>query len=254
MKILKNRTVLGVICIIISVIVCFVITPLFNKGLSEKVDIVIAKKNVEKGEQINEDAIGTVSVLKYNLPKNIVYKKEEVLNKYAIADIFVGDYILESKISETPSKDNEYLYNLDGNKQAISITINGFAKGLSGKLKAGDIVSVIKVTDVPEIPKELKYVEIIGVSTASGREANTDEKMEMEGEEELPDTVTLLVTEEQSKILAGIESTGNAHLTLVYRGTKSEAMKFIKLQEKILTTNKNTEETNKNAEEIKDVN
>lgn len=31
MRFLKNRTVLGVLCIVLSLIICFAVTPLFNK-------------------------------------------------------------------------------------------------------------------------------------------------------------------------------------------------------------------------------
>ena len=30
MRVLKNRTVIGVICIVLSLIICFVVTPLFQ--------------------------------------------------------------------------------------------------------------------------------------------------------------------------------------------------------------------------------
>lgn len=34
MSFLKNRTVLGVICILLSLVICFAVTPLFNSGKS----------------------------------------------------------------------------------------------------------------------------------------------------------------------------------------------------------------------------
>ena len=85
--------------------------------------------------------------------------KDNVVGKYAKADLAVGDYILAAKLSDAPAAENAYLYNLDGTKQAISVTIKSFATGLSGKLQSGDIVSVI-VADYPEdgettIPAEL---------------------------------------------------------------------------------------------------
>lgn len=36
MKLFKNRTVLGIFCIAVSLIICFAITPLVNAGLSKK--------------------------------------------------------------------------------------------------------------------------------------------------------------------------------------------------------------------------
>ena len=36
MKLFKNRMILGITCIVISLIICFAITPLINVGLSKK--------------------------------------------------------------------------------------------------------------------------------------------------------------------------------------------------------------------------
>ena len=51
---------------------------------------------------------------------------------------------------------------------------------------------------------------------------------------ELPSTVTLLVTPEQSKVLAELEEEGTIHLTLVYRGSKENAEKFLTAQDDVL--------------------
>ena len=87
--------------------------------------------------------VQTVEVGAYNLPQNLMTDKKEIVGKYATADLAVGDYILSSKLSTVPAAENAYLYNLDGTKQAISVTIKSFATGLSGKLESGDIVTVI---------------------------------------------------------------------------------------------------------------
>ena len=64
-----------------------------------------------------------------------------------------------------------------------------------------------------------------------GYDANTAEKGDKEEEKELPGTVTLLATPEQSKILAELEADGKPHLALVYRGSKENAAKFVEAQE-----------------------
>ena len=56
-----------------------------------------------------------------------------------------------------------------------------------------------------------------------------------EGEEkELPGTVTLLAAPEQSKLLAELEAEGKIHLSLVYRGERENAEKFVAAQDSIL--------------------
>ena len=239
MNILKNRTVLGILCILISLGICFGITPLFNNAVSEKTTIVRVKSNIATGDEITADMLETVEIGGYNLPQNVVKNTDTIIGTFALADFYKGDYILNSKISDTMQAENAYLYNLDGTKQAISVSIQNFANGLSGKLESGDIVSVIsanyKGLGQTIIPQELKYVEVISVTADSGSDANTDEDHYSEDEEkELPSTVTLLVTEEQSKILAELESDGEIHIALVYRGDVEQSQKFILQQDEIL--------------------
>ena len=235
MKIFRNRTVIGVLCILLALIICFGVTPLFNRSASEKTEIVRVTKDIKEGDEITAEMVQTVEVGAYNLPQNLMTDKKEVVGKYATADLVAGDYILSSKLSAVPAAENAYLYNLDGTKQAISVTIKSFAVGLSGKLESGDIVTVI-VADYQgkgetAIPPELQYVEVISVTASSGYDANTGEVVD---EKELPSTVTLLVTTEQAKVLAELEQDSELHLALVYRGTPENAAKFIAAQDALI--------------------
>lgn len=238
MSFLKNRTVIGVICIVLSLVICFAVTPLFNQSISEKTEIVRVVKPVKMGEEITADKIRTVEVGSYNLPEDVVKNLDTALGKYASADLAAGDYIIASKIADEPAAENAYLYNLTGEKQAISVSVKAFANGLSGKLQSGDIVSVIapdyKKQGATVIPAELQYVEVIAVTANSGYDANTGEQNE-DDEKELPGTVTLLVTPEQGKVLAELEADGKLHLSLVYRGNAANSLKFIEAQEAVLT-------------------
>ena len=237
---LKNRTVIGVICIVLALIICFAVTPLFNQSISEKTEIVRVVKPVKIGEEITADKVKTVEVGGYNLPEDVVKNLDTTIGKFASADLAVGDYIIASKVADEPAAENAYLYSLTGEKQAMSITLKAFANGLSGKLQSGDIISVIapdyKKQGATVIPPELQYVEVIAATANSGYDANTDAQSADGGAEdkELPGTVTLLVTPEQSRILAELEADGKAHLSLVYRGEAEQTAVFITAQEAVL--------------------
>lgn len=263
MNLLKSRTLIGVICIVLSLIICFAVTPLFNQAISEKTQIVRVVKEIRVGEEIKSDMVKEMEVGGYNLPEDVVRNLDTVVGKFASSDLLPGDYILASKIAEEPAAENAYLYHLNGEKQAISVSVKSFASGLSGKLKSGDIVSVIapdyKKQGMTVIPPELQYVEVIAVTAGSGADANTGEQAEEDAERELPDTVTLLVTPEQSKILAELEADGTIHLSLVYRGEQKNAAAFVEAQEAVLLelyppeTEEESGETNDNQEMESDV-
>ncbi len=258
MKFLKNRTVLGVICIALALIICFAITPLFNASKSSTMKIVRVKSDLKIGQEITSKDIEVVEVGAYNMPSEVMKKSEDVVGKYAASEMIKGEYVLAAKISDSPASENAYLYNLTGEKRAISITIPSFAGGLSGKLISGDIVSVIAV-DYKEkgetvVPEELQYVEVIAVTDKKGNDDETvTVKPDGEEETELPETVTLLVTPEQANILAELEAEGEIHVALVYRGTAENAQKFISAQEKFLeelATEKDNEKENINKPEV----
>ena len=217
MSFLKNRTVVGVICILLSLLICFGLTPLFNQSVSQKAEIVRVVQPIRAGDEITESMVQIVEVGGYNLPEDVLRQKESAVGKYATADLAVGDYIIPSKLSDAPAAENAYLYSLDGSQQAISVSIKSFAEGLSGKLQSGDIVSVI-----------------ISVNASSGYDANTGEPVDEEDDKELPDTVTLLVSPEQAKVLAELEAEGTIHLALVYRGDRENADKFLTSQDEII--------------------
>ena len=239
MSFLKNRTVVGVICILLSLLICFGLTPLFNQSVSQKAEIVRVVQPIRAGDEITESMVQIVEVGGYNLPEDVLRQKESAVGKYATADLAVGDYIIPSKLSDAPAAENAYLYSLDGSQQAISVSIKSFAEGLSGKLQSGDIVSVIAPDYEQQgqtvVPAELQYVEVISVTASSGYDANTGEPAaDEEDDKELPDTVTLLVSPEQAKVLAELEAEGTIHLSLVYRGDRENAGKFLAAQNEIL--------------------
>ena len=255
MTLLKNRTVLGVVCIALSLIICFAITPLFNAAKENTTEIVRMKKDVKIGQEITEKDVEIVEVGAYNLPADVLKKSEDVVGKYVSSELLAGEYVLPGKISNTPASENAYLYNLTGEKRAISVTIPSFAGGLSGKIISGDIVSVIAV-DYREsgetvVPDELQYVEVIAVTDKEGYDED-EVVVTADGEEEpdLPETVTLLVTPAQANILAELEADGDIHLSLVYRGTSENAQKFIAAQEKLLAELAEAEKAEEEKSEI----
>ncbi len=230
---MKNRTIIGIICIVLALVVTFAVAPLVNKLAESKVDIVRMKSDVVQGHQISENDVEIVKVGGYNLPSDIILKKENVVGRFATTDLKAGDYLLPSKLTTTSDKANDVFRTLNGDKQAISITIQTFAGGLSGKLENGDIVQLVVYendTSRAIMPGALTYVRVITTTTAEG--ADKDElTVNEDGTYELPSTVTLLVNREQAKLLVEYENSGKIHADLVFRGDEATAQKFLAAQE-----------------------
>ena len=251
---MKNRTIIGIVCIVLALILTFAIAPLVNKMAESRVDIVRMKNDVIQGHQISENDVETVKVGGYNLPANVILKKESVVGRFATTDLKAGDYLLPSKLTDTSDKAADVFRTLTGDKQAISITIQTFAGGLSGKLQNGDIVQLVVFENAQtkaHIPAALTYVRVITTTTAEG--ADKDElTVNEDGTYELPSTVTLLVNQAQAKLLVEYENKGRIHADLVYRGDEATAQKFLDAQDAYFKYLEEHPETDQPGEETDD--
>jgi pilus assembly protein CpaB len=231
---MKNRTIIGIACIILAVIVTFGISPLINKMTSGRIKVLQVTKTIEQGQGITAEDITTVEIGSFGINKSVIKDRSKIIGKYAASTIYPNVNIFPEMLSDTADSANDIFRTLDGTKQAISITISGFANGLSGKLQNGDIISVITVSNNQStIPAELTYVKVITATTSKG--ADSDQLApKADGTYDLPATVTLLVNQTQAKLLALYENNSKIHLSLVYRGNSQEADKFLQAQSKIL--------------------
>lgn len=230
----KNRWVLAFICLTLSVILIY--TTSVNKN-NEYTKVIQVISSIQKGRIITKENIKEISVSGYNLPSNLIKQEEDIIGKYALADFSVGDFILSNKVGSELSQIDYKMSNLDGSKVSISIAISDFAKGMSDKIIAGDIVSCIIVSDEEAIiPKELNFVEVITTTTPEGVDkTRTDDYTESNLA-----TATLLVTPEQAKMLANYNQNSIIHLALVFRGDDSIKETFLQKQSELLTGKSST--------------
>ena len=237
-KLFRNRIFLGIASILMAILICFGLAPAVNKASNRQTQIIRVTKSIPEGTAVTGGMITTVSVGSYNLPTNILKSEKDVIGKYTTAELEPGDYILSSKISD--KSQSPYLSDLDGKKQAISISIKSFAAGLSGKLQSGDIVQLF-VSDYGDgkqtvVPLELRYVKLLAATTSKGEDTNPtkEKKDEDENSDNVPSTLTLLVAQNQAAKLVDYETNGELYATLVYRGDQQTAEKYLEKQDEYL--------------------
>lgn len=223
-KITKNRTNLGIACVVLALIICFVISPLIGKKASSKVEVIRVTKSIKQGQKITKSNISKVKVGGYNLPQGVITDEKQVLNKYAKVNMYKDDYIFKEKISKE-AKDY-YLDSSFNDKLSISATIRTSAAGLSGKLQEGDIITIIAKESEEakaEIVEELMYVKVLATTTTSGLDNKSNE--EDKDSQDMPNTVTIAVNDIQAEKVAQLESHGEMHFALVYRGGDKKKIK-----------------------------
>lgn len=140
MRITGNRTVIGIICIVLALGITFGIAPLVNRFTDRKVEVVQVKQNVERGHLITEDDVEFVKVGALNLSDRTVKNKKYVVGKYAATNLYAGQIMIADLVAEKSNSADDVLSALNGTKVAISVNIASFAQGLSNKLQNGDMI------------------------------------------------------------------------------------------------------------------
>lgn len=231
-ELLRNRTVVGIVIVIVALIIGFGIIPLYNSQITGTVTVVRTKQDIQQGQQITGNMLETVKVTKLNIPHGVETVSKNVIGKYAATKIVKSDMVFASMLTTH----NSY-YDLRAGQMLFSVTVKNLADGLSGKLQPGDIVSafvqksqstgnsVIAAT----VPKELQSLRVAAVTSSTGEDTNKATSAQNNGEN-LPATVTLVANQQQAAVLAGYES-GTIHLALVSRNNEKQALQLLAEQD-----------------------
>lgn len=231
---MKNRTILGVICAVLALIIMFVVAPYFNQLASNDVPVVRLKANIPRGTQITNAHVETVNVPSYAIPTGAIRSASAIVGKYATSQLFSGDFLFESKLSTNSIAAADALENLKEGQHAISVPIPSFSGSLSGKLQNGDVVRfwLKDENGEAEVPEELQWVRLVTTTTGSGIDKD-QVVVNADGSFSMPSTVTVIVTEQQAKRL--VECSGKSmYLTLIYRGNEEQTQKYLDMQDEVL--------------------
>ena len=128
----SSRTVIGVICIVLALLITFGVAPLVNRFTDQKVDIVRLKADVPRGQIITADHLEIVNVGSYNLPNNVIKDGKAVVGKYAATDLYTGDYLFANKLSTdtlSSTKPTRTGYTFQGWSTSSSATSASYSAG-----------------------------------------------------------------------------------------------------------------------------
>ena len=233
---MKKRTLLGVFCVVLALVVAFVLAPMLYQRQTEMVSVVQMAGNVSQGTVLAEENLELVEIPAANVPQGALTEKGHAVGQFTTAGLFAGDVVTSAKVTQESMQADDVLATLDGSKVAVSITIDSFAAGLSGKLKNGDVISLIVTGNhglEAMVPQSLQYVQVITTTTSAGVDTDSLSKQE-DGSSELPSTITVLVSPAQAVELAQYESEASMHAALVYRGDAQTAQTYLDKQEERL--------------------
>jgi len=226
----RSRIVIGFICVIVALLIAFVGFPIVQGMVSERVPVVVSAGEIEKGTLLMPEMLEVTEIGAIDRPKNAAVSVAQAVGTYAKYNMAQGDLVLSSKLSRERPLANPYLYELPDDKVAISVSVQGLAQGLSGKLKPGDIVSVYAVWSKSDAeveyaamqPLELKYVRVLAVSNSTGVDIDVDDiqiRDEAATTDNLPATITLMAGDYQAAALAGLDVNSTIYVGLAARAS-----------------------------------
>ena len=233
-SVIGNRTIIGILCIVMALAICFGVAPLVNRFTDRKANVVRVKTDIVKGQVITADDIEVATVGSYNLPTGVITDAKAVVGKTASADLSVGDFVFASKLTDGKKTTEDILRELNGSKVAISITVDGFASEVSGKISGGDIVSAIVYNNdmkISFVPLELKYLYVITTTD------NTGADRDKTSESAQSSTITFLVTPAQAELLAQYDKVTSIHFVLVCHDNEARAAEYVRVQDEYLSRN-----------------
>lgn len=237
MKFLKNRFVIGALCIIAALLIAFFALPSLQNGIQGAyVSAVRMKQSIEAGTQLTAEMLETVSIPE-TLVEGSISDISSVVGQYSITDLYTGDYLTAAKLSSTHAKQNSFPAGTARGKTVMSVTLPTLASGVSGHLLPGDVVTVMALPKgsvnqslgvEPEteeadlsgavIYPELRYVEVCMVTASDGADASVEAQPDEDTKNSLPVTVSFYATQEQALLLAELENQSIIHLAFVARG------------------------------------
>ena len=283
MKILRNKFLIGILCIVIGVTVGFVLLPKSQDADINMTKVVRLTQDVEAGTKLEEKMLEIATIPAESVPDGASSALESFLNRYASSQLYEGDILTAAKVRDT-LVDPVAAAAAKG-KQLVSVTVPSLSAGVSGTLQPGDVVSIMVTSKVTQfnqnlglmtpvedseetsdwqtggslissvtkesqtyIPEELRYLEVCKVSSSDGTDALVNGDKDKEEPNRLPVTITFYATEAQALKLAEVEQNGEIHVTFVARGDAADA--YIPREERVLADIEVPEETAKPDAEI----
>lgn len=246
----KNRTVIGIVCILLALGLILGALPLINRLSSEKKQIVRITTDVGVGAQLTENDLEIIEVGGYNLPENVITDAGIVVGKYALCELKPGDYLFPSKLSSEASSFDAGIHTVQPGEVILTIPSNG--SSLSSHLENGDIITLLfndpdrveKKQQNPYVEKALNYVRIL-TTLADGIPREKQSPGE-NGAYPTPSEIVLILTQEQANIIKTAQSEDvSLDYYLVCKHDDLNAAKYVEQQNKYLKETYGTSSPNR---------
>lgn len=153
MKFIRNKIVIGALCIAIGIAVGFVLLPKSQESEIAMTRVVRLKQNVKAGTRLEAAMLETVNIPAASVPGGAASTPDSFLSRYAVTQLFAGDILTGTKVRDTLV--DPVAAGAAKGKQLVSVTLPSLSAGVSGTLKPGDVVAVMVTRKATQINQQL---------------------------------------------------------------------------------------------------
>lgn len=146
MKLLRNRKIIGLICIALSIAVVFLAAPAVASEQTKTTEVCTADQNIEPGTMITKDMLKTVRMPASIVPSDALIQTTSV-GKYASGIIWADDVITASKLTDTNVQKDTYALATAKGKMVVAVTVKNLSVMAAARLQQGDVVTVMALMD-----------------------------------------------------------------------------------------------------------
>ena len=229
---LRTRTLIGIICIVLSFLLFFGLLPFLVSFEKKEVRIVTAAVRIPRGTPITEDMLNVV-MLASEVP-GALGGKEEIVGKYAAVDLPAGDIFLADKLAAGGSGTAEVLGSLKEGEYALTVQVSSFSGAFSGQLTNGDIVKIyVTGANGTYAPEELNYVQVISTVTSDGVTRDLAAS-NGQGESKQAASVMFKVCDRQALTLFSLGAKSSYHCAFICHGSDPRAEELLRRQSEII--------------------
>lgn len=106
---MKNRTIIGIVCMILAVAMTFTVAPLVNRLTSDTTTVVRLKQDVGRGAKITAEQVETVKVKKDTMPQGMYYEKNTKEELETALSIITTSYVRSDDIVAAVRENIKYI-------------------------------------------------------------------------------------------------------------------------------------------------
>lgn len=231
---LKNKIVIGCVCLIIAALLAFGLLPRLYNSRSATTEVVRLNQTVEYGTVIDQSMLTLVEVGAYGLSGRVATSKADVIGKVAATTVYADENLLPEWFMSLEDFEKEAVKqgaNLEAGQVLITVSFPTVSSGIAGLLRSGDSVDVYEYA-TNELGQSVVSKALAGMTvydvlnskliSLDGLDAalEADETLSADDYDFVPAYVIFIANEQQAKALIKLEREKSMHLTLLEAGDR----------------------------------